>query len=261
MTEPLVMACGKIVRGRITLDDTASQLLVPYRDNADLIAHVARLGYLDGTVLDATYGEGTFWKDFKPETLVTNDLYKPADHAWDFLDLPCRDGAYDSVVYDPDYKLNGTPALPEMDARYGTGEDGVNREARLDKMQVGAIECYRVARRFVLVKCMDMVEGGKVRWQSDLVTRAIEEVGGEKVARFMLHYVPMPQPPSWFARPLDPAVKPRTFRKGSAAADAQAWVTSVGGGEVGENRQRTAGNNYSTALVFKRRDYAPKRLL
>ena len=123
MGDAPVMAIGKITRGRIVLDDTAPQVLVPYRDNADLIAYVARLGYLDGTVLDATYGLGTFWKDFKPDTLITNDLYKPADHAWDFLDLPCRDGEFDSVVYDPDYKLNGTPALPEMDDRYGVGED------------------------------------------------------------------------------------------------------------------------------------------
>jgi hypothetical protein len=255
------MAMGKVVRGRVVLDDNAPQLVVPFRDNAELIAHVARLGYLDGSVLDATYGLGTFWKDFKPETLVTNDLYKPADKAWDFLDLPCRGGEYDTVVYDPDYKLNGTPALEEMDARYGVDGDMVNREKRLDKMTVGAIECYRVARKFLLVKCMDMVEGGKIRWQSDLVTRAVEDVGGEKVARFMLHYVPMPQPPSWRATPLDGKVKPRTFRSGNAERDARLWVTEQGGGEVAQNRQVTAANNYSSLLVFKRRDYAPRRLL
>lgn len=260
MSEP-VMALGKVVRGKVVLDEAASRVIVPYRDNADLVAHVARLGYLDGTVLDATYGEGTFWRDFKPETLVTNDLYKPADHAWDALALPCRDGAYDSVVCDFDYKLNGTPALEEMDARYGVGEDMVNRTMRLDKMCVGAIECYRVSRKFLLVKCMDMVEGGKVRWQTDLVTRAVEDVGGEKVARFILHYVPMPQPPSWKATPLDTKVKPRTFRSGTAETDAREWVVSVGGGEVGESPQLTAANNFSTLLVFARKEYAPRRLL
>lgn len=256
MGEP-VMALGKIVRGKMVLDDSASRQVVPYRDNAELIAHVARLGYLDGSVLDATYGEGTFWRDFKPDALVTNDLYKPADHAWDFLDLPCRDGEYDAVVYDPDYKLNGTPALPEMDARYGVQEDMVNRTMRLDKMTVGAMECYRVARKFLLVKCMDMVEGGKVRWQTDIVTRAIEDVGGEKVARFILHYVPMPQPPSWKATPAAPGMKPKTFRSGTAATDARIWVDSVGGGRVNESPQLTAANNFSTLLIFARREYRP----
>lgn len=257
------MALGKIVRGKVVLDESASRLVVPYRDNAELIAHVARLGYLDGRVFDATYGEGTFWKDFKPDTLVTNDLYKPADYAWDFLDLPLGPGTFDSVVYDPDYKLNGTPALEEMDARYGVGEDMVNRQKRLDKMTVGAIECYRVARRFLLVKCMDMVEGGKIRWQTDIVTRAIEDVGGEKVARFMLHYVPMQQPPSFKARPYDTRIKQRTFRSGTAEDDALQWVNSdeVGGGEVDESPQLTAANNFSTLLVFKRCDYTPRRLL
>jgi len=254
-----VMAIGKITRGRVVLDDTAPQVLVPYRDNADLIAHVARLGFLDGTVLDATYGLGTFWKDFKPDTLVTNDLYKPADHAWDFLDLPSRDGEFDAVVYDPDYKLNGTPALAEMDARYGVGEDMVNRQMRLDKMTVGAIECYRVARNFLLVKCMDMVEGGKIRWQTDLVTRAIEDVGGEKVARFMLHYVPIPQPPSWKATPLDATVKPKTFRSGNAEHAAREWVVEQGGGTVEQNRQITAASNYSSLLIFKRREFVRVR--
>lgn len=256
-----VMALGKIMRGRVVPDENASRIIVPYRDNAELISHVARLGYLDGHVLDATYGEGTFWKDFKPDFLVTNDLYKPADNAWDFLDLPCRDGAFDSVVYDPDYKLNGTPALAEMDARYGVGEDMVNRTKRLDKMSVGAIECYRVCRRFLLVKCMDMVEGGKNRWQTDIVTRAIEDVGGEKVARFLLHYVPMQQPPSWYAKPLDPKTKQRTFRSGTAEAQARAWAAEIGGAEVGESPQLTASNNFSTLLVFKRNDFKAPVLL
>lgn len=262
MSDFPVMAIGKIMRGKVVADEAASRIVVPYRDNADLIAHVARLGYLDGHVLDATYGEGTFWRDFKPDFLVTNDLYKPADNAWDFLDLPCRDGAFDSVVYDPDYKLNGTPALEEMDARYGVGEDMVNRQKRLDKMTVGAIECYRVARKFLLVKCMDMVEGGKVRWQTDLVTRAIEDVGGEKVARFILHYVPMQQPPSWKVKPADSRIRTRTFRSGTAETDAQAFAAALDlGGEAFESPQVTAANNFSTLLVFKRNDYTPRRLL
>ena len=32
--------------------------------NAEMIEDVARLGYLDGSVLDVTYGLGTFWKNW-----------------------------------------------------------------------------------------------------------------------------------------------------------------------------------------------------
>jgi hypothetical protein len=43
--------------------------------NAHLIADVARLGYLDGRVIDVTYGEhGGFWKVWRPEHLVAHDL-------------------------------------------------------------------------------------------------------------------------------------------------------------------------------------------
>lgn len=154
--------------------------------NAALIADVAQLGYLDGTVLDATYGKhGGFWKLWRPEALTTNDLNHPADHSWDFRSMPIPGGSFDAVVFDPDYKLNGTPAVGEMDERYGTDEN-LSRAERLEKIRLGALECFRVARQRLLVKCMDQVEGGQVRWQTDIVTRAVEEAGGRKVDRFDL---------------------------------------------------------------------------
>jgi site-specific DNA-cytosine methylase len=162
--------------------------------NADLIADVARLGYLDGTVLDATYGAGTFWKVWRPDQLVTNDRWKPADRSDDYRALPWERESFDSVVFDPPYKLNGTPALAEQDARYGT----VARTSRaevLEDIRRGALECFRVCRRFLLVKCQDQVEGGQVRWQTDMVTRTIEDVSGRKVDRFDFVSNGRPQPP------------------------------------------------------------------
>jgi hypothetical protein len=43
-------------------------------NNAQLMADCAELGYLDGTVLDATYERGRFWKLYRPAELVTNDI-------------------------------------------------------------------------------------------------------------------------------------------------------------------------------------------
>ena len=34
-----------------------------WRNNSELIADVARLGYIEGTVLDVTYGLGNFWNE------------------------------------------------------------------------------------------------------------------------------------------------------------------------------------------------------
>ena len=78
-----------------------------WKNNADMIARGVRpLGYLDGTVLDATYGLGNFWTDWRPEHLTAVDLHpdKGAVTA-DFRHLPFPDGGFDSVVFDPGYKL------------------------------------------------------------------------------------------------------------------------------------------------------------
>lgn len=182
--------------------------------NAHLIADVAKLGYLDGTVLDATYGEhGGFWKVWRPESLTTNDRYRDADYHYDYRAFPFCDGEFDVVVFDPPYKLSGTPALGAFDARFGI-EESMSREDRLEDIRLGARECFRVARRRLLVKCQDQVEGGKVRWQTDLVTRAVEELGGTKIDRFDFVSNGRPQP--------------------------------------GNRTQRTARRNHSTLLVFAR---------
>lgn len=168
--------------------------------NAELIEAVASLGYFNargetqGTVLDATYGKhGGFWKAWKPDQLTTNDLRHPADHAWDFRAMPVADCAFDVVVFDPDYKLSGTPALDDFDERYGVDEN-LSRDERMEKIRAGAVECFRVCRYRLMVKCMDQVESGRMWWQTDMVRDAIVALGGRKVARFDIPTAGLPQP-------------------------------------------------------------------
>lgn len=169
-----------------------------WRNNAELIADVARLGYLDDYVLDATYGDGKFWTLWQPKVLTRNDLHKEAtfNHAFDFRCLPTDWGdIFDAVVFDPPYKLAGRRDLAKMDAAYGT-DKRVNRAETMALIRDGAIECYRCVKPggYLHVKCMDQVEGGMKRWQTDLVTNAIEGVGGIKVDRFDIHSDGIPQP-------------------------------------------------------------------
>jgi len=44
-------------------------------------------------------------------------------------------------------------------------------------------EAYRVLAKkgILMVKCQDQVEGGRVRWQTDLITEAVAKAGGRKV--------------------------------------------------------------------------------
>jgi hypothetical protein len=85
-----------------------------WKTNAELIRDCASLGYLHGDwyTLDPTYGLGTFWSLWRPHTLVASDI-DPAKSLWggatDFTNLPWSNNLFDAVVFDPPYKLNGTP--------------------------------------------------------------------------------------------------------------------------------------------------------
>lgn len=185
--------------------------------NAAMIADaVVPLGYIEGDVFDATFGtHGGFWTKHRPESLTTNDLNAPGcDYKEDFRVLPFADRQWTTVVFDPPYKLNGTPTDADMDSRFGTaGEHAkLNREGKLAMIRDGAIECWRTTDRWLLAKCMDQVEGGQMRWQTHLIHSTLELLGARLVDRFDFLTNPRPQP--------------------------------------GDRVQRTARSNYSTLLVF-----------
>lgn len=180
-----------------------------WEDNGALIADVARLGYIGGDVLDTTYGEGGFWTRWKPKHLLVgctptavrawqNGVGGPAvEEAFDFRKIGYADAQFDTVVFDPPYKFNGTPAMGDMDKRYGTDKP-LNESETLSLIYGGLCECARVCKPggHVLVKCMDQVVSGRVVWQTDLITRVAENgLGLAKVDRFDMLRTPIPQPP------------------------------------------------------------------
>jgi hypothetical protein len=164
-----------------------------WRTNAELMRDVARLGYLDGEVLDLTFGEGNFWGAHTPDLLVSNDRHEDADLGCDFTRLPMPDDWCDTVVFDPPYRMSGRRDRGEFDQRFGLAEYRSNTDI-LGDLEAGAVEGLRVCRRYLLVKCQDQVNGGRVRWQTDIVTRAVESRGGFKVDRFEFVTRPRPQP-------------------------------------------------------------------
>lgn len=196
------MMAGVRADSRKAREDTAAeeiQSIGDWSSNADLIADVALLGWLadDLTVLDATYGLGAFWSKYRPPLLTGCDLdpaKSPCGESVDFRALPFGDRSFDVVVFDPPYKLNGTPALAGFDASYGVDVPTTWQ----DRMQViadGARDCARVARRHLLVKCQDQVVSGKMRWQTDVVTAVAYDAGFRKADRFDFRSNGLPQPP------------------------------------------------------------------
>lgn len=150
-------------------------------DNGQLIADVAKLGYIKryDFVLDATYGKGTFWKSWKPMHLTHHDI--KVDGV-DFRDLPYVDDHFDVVVFDPPYKLNGTPSLGDFDDAYGI-QDVSDWRDRMRLIVDGAKECARVAGKHLLTKQQDQVVSGQMRWQTDAVTEAVTSLGFRKADR------------------------------------------------------------------------------
>jgi hypothetical protein len=166
-----------------------------WTDNAHLIADAARLGYITGRVLDLTYGRGKFWTHWRPDVLVTNDLSElmPAQWHHDARKMPFGDGEFETVVFDPPYKLAGARFGDDLDQRYGTSNyspRAVVHALLLD----GTSEAARLSSRWVLVKCMDQVNGGCVRWQTDYVTTHALRLGLNKVDSMMLkRWRPQPE--------------------------------------------------------------------
>lgn len=165
-------------------------------DNSQLIVDLVRLGHLrpDWVTWDVTYGRGAFWTDWRPDTLRATDLNPDLEGCTvaDFTDLPASDDEIPVVVFDPPYRLNGTPDLGEFDERYGI-EEYSDWRARMWLIEDGLRECLRVARHRVLLKCQDQVVSGKKVWQTFEFTKIAEQEGWRLVDQLHLAgYRPQP---------------------------------------------------------------------
>lgn len=193
-----------------------------WTNNAFLIRDgLVPLGYLSESmhVLDPTYGQGVFWKLWRPEKLTTHDLYTL--DGVDFRNLPHPAGMFDAITYDPPYKLNGTPTK-EVDERYGV-DRVMSWQERHKLCREGGNECARVLARggYLLWKCQDQVCSGRMHWQTDEFSAHAQRIGLRKIDRLDLLNRPRKQPP-------------RTRADGKPS------------------RQHHASANYSTMLVFQK---------
>lgn len=129
--------------------------------NADLMAAVAPL-YLNGSVLDVTYGEGKWWDRFTPDPFTFHDLHKV--DGVDFRSLPEADGSVDTVCFDPPYVLSGGVGTNDIQGRFGIGHQNGLRgwPMLMDLFTGGLSEACRVSRGFVLLKCMEFVQGANI---------------------------------------------------------------------------------------------------
>lgn len=161
-----------------------------WRTNAQLIADVARLGYVGPSVLDLSYGLGAFWTDWRPDKLVANDLNPDkGDHSIDVTGDPPDEWLerFDTTVWDGPYRMCGTPGHHQYSDRYGI-DRYLSIPERLDLLRAGvtfAAACT-VDGGTVLVKCQDQVSSKRKIWQTITLVDHAAERGLRFVDRFDL---------------------------------------------------------------------------
>jgi hypothetical protein len=125
------------------------------------------------TVLDTTYGSGSFWRGSHADVSVTGLDLDPArarDVVGDFTALPFLDNSFDVVIFDPPYHTDVGRKGSVTQARFGS----FKRLADLQlAVQLGTAEAWRVSRLGVIVKVQDYIHASRAVWMSLWVHGAI----------------------------------------------------------------------------------------
>lgn len=127
------------------------------------------------TVADVTFGRGGFWSRSLPGLRFDRRPLPRVQALADFRALPLSAGAVDVVVYDPPFQpRNQQQPCGKMATRFTTG--GCRTAAEIRQLVVaGALECRRVARLGLLVKCQDYINGRMPSWMSLWLYEALGE--------------------------------------------------------------------------------------
>ena len=180
---PLVSE-GPVDHG-VPVDDS---LTTVSRSNEEAFARLIRLYARRGqTVIDPTYGNGTFWKNVRWERyrVLATDL---ATDGVDLRRLPYEDNSADVVVLDPPYrytparnkKHEDTPGHGKVDGLYNLQASALrNTQEVIDLYQSGMREARRVLKMggFLFVKCQDTVQDGKLVWVHCLLMSYADGLG------------------------------------------------------------------------------------
>lgn len=126
------------------------------------------------TVLDTTYGSGSFWRGTTAKVAVTGmdiNAERALHVCGDFTRLPFADDSFDVVIFDPPYHTDvGHAKASVTHKRYGSFATVNDLRPAVEQ---GTAEAWRVARLGVIVKVQDYIHASRAVWMSLWVHRAI----------------------------------------------------------------------------------------
>lgn len=126
------------------------------------------------TVLDATYGSGSFWRGSTADVRVTGLDINPErakSVCGDFTRLPFLDASFDCVIFDPPYHTDvGKAKASTTHERFGSFATMADLRRAVE---LGTAEAWRVARLGVIVKVQDYIHASRAVWMSSWVHGAI----------------------------------------------------------------------------------------
>lgn len=175
-----------------------------WASNAELIADVAKLGYISdqGPVLDPTYGRGLWWKEFCPPGLLKADINPkfPDVLREDFTSMGWADDSFDTVAFDPPYVAPGgrkTSTITDFNDRFGLHTTPRRPEDLQLLINAGITEIHRVLKPkgVLLVKCKDYINAARLFPGTHYTILHAVKTGFRYEDRFEHLGSPGPQPP------------------------------------------------------------------
>lgn len=147
-----------------------------FRRSDDAMCSVVNLHFKEATILDATYGDGVFYK--KLDKKVTRGDIRSGlevDYIGDCSALPFANDSFDLVVIDPPFKI----AHRRYDERYGQSRLSFNTEQKVTRLYEASIsELFRVARSGVVIKLSDGSDGHRTYMRHITISNMVKDTIG-----------------------------------------------------------------------------------
>ena len=168
--QPVILEDGSI--DVAPLQEPLLRFCLPGMTSAAIHTAIVRTCFPDAsTMLDPTYGKGTFYVNGAPLPLRAHDLdpERAPDGVMDVRDLQYDDATFGVVSFDGPHLADGGEDS-EMAGRFGT----VASQEELDNLIIeGTRECWRVCEKGIIVKVTNHVHDRVFQEEEVLVAEAL----------------------------------------------------------------------------------------